>query len=387
MFARRTDWNLQPNRLSLALQKLKAQGRDVFDLTASNPTRCGLQYKTDEIMAALANPAALAYEPAPSGLAVPRDAIAAYYREHGGTVHRDTILLCVSTSEAYSFIFRLLCEPGDEVLVPAPSYPLFDFLADLLDVKLVPYALLYDHGWQIDLHSLDTAVGARSRAILLVHPNNPTGSFVKPAERAELNRLCRDRNLALIADEVFLDYSLCADPPPSFAGNRDALTFTLSGLSKIAALPQMKVAWLVVSGPEDLAAEAVARLEIISDTYLSPNAPIQHALPVLLDQRHSMQPQLRRRVLENLEELDRQLAGRRACERLKVEGGWCAVLRIPATRRDEEFALELLERSHVLVHPGHFYNFSREGYFVVSLIVLPEVFAEGLRRLLALVDG
>ncbi len=385
-FARRTGWNLEPNRLSVLLQKLKAEG-PVLDLTESNPTVCGLQYQGDAILAALAHPAALLYEAAPRGLVGAREAVVAYYRERGSQVDRETIFICVSTSEAYSFALRLLCDPGDEVLVPAPSYPLLDILADLLDVKLIPYSLFYDQGWQIDLHSVRAAFGARTRAIILIHPNNPTGSYVKPGEREELNRLCLDHHLALIADEVFLDYSLSTETPPSFAGNSGALTFTLSGLSKIAALPQMKAAWLAVSGPEELTTPALARLEVIADTYLSPNAPVQHALPTLLDQRHSVQPQLRRRVLRNLEELDRQLAGRTSCERLQVEGGWCAVLRVPATRTDEEFALELLERFRVLVHPGHFYNFPRDGYLVLSLIVLPEVFAEGLRHLLTVADG
>jgi alanine-synthesizing transaminase len=382
LFAQRTGWKLEPNRLALLLQRMRARGCEVLDLTESNPTRCGLRYNSGQILHALADPAALRYEPEPMGLQAARAAVSGYYAGRDLAVDVQDILLCVSTSEAYSHVFRLLCNPGDEVLVPAPSYPLFDFLADLHDVSLVPYPLVYDHGWQIDFHSLRQALTQRSRAIIVVHPNNPTGSYVREAERVQLNRTCSERNLALIADEVFLDYPHGDGPRSSFAGNSEALTFTLSGLSKISALPQMKAAWLITSGPQPLAREAVARLEVIGDTYLSPNAPVQHALPVLLEQRHTVQQQLGERVRDNLQELDRQLAGQSACARLQSEGGWCAVLRVPATVGDEELALHLLEDRGVLVHPGHFYNFAVEGYLVVSLINRPEIFREGIKRLL-----
>ena len=269
------------------------------------------------------------------------------------------------------------------MLVPAPSYPLFEFLASIQDVKLVSYPLLYDHGWQVDLHALSEAITPRTRAILVVHPNNPTGSFVKPAEMEILDSLCRERELALVADEVFLDYALNGVERPSFAGPRQALTFTLSGVSKICALPQMKLAWIVTGGPPELVRNALARLEVIADTYLSVSTPLQLALPEFLARRDEIQRQVKERVATNLAELDRQLAEEESVRRLDVEGGWYAVLRVPATRPDEDLAIELLGQQSAIVHPGHFYDFPREGYLVVSLITPAEALAEGLKRLLA----
>ncbi|HEX6879150.1 MAG TPA: pyridoxal phosphate-dependent aminotransferase, partial [Terriglobales bacterium] len=300
----------------------------------------------------------------------------------GLEVSPEQLLLTVSTSEAYTYAFRLLCNAGDEVLVPQPSYPLFEFLADLQDVKLVPYELVYDHGWQIDFHSLECAISDRTRAVLVVHPNNPTGSYVKQAEKTLLDRICTDRELAVIADEVFLDYSLGNGSELSFAGSRGALTFTLSGLSKTSGLPQMKVAWIAVSGPSKLAAEANARLEMIADTYLSMNAPMQWALPELLASRDGIQRQLLERVRVNLAELDRQLEKQNLCVRLEVEGGWYAILRVPATRSDEELAIALMEQDGVLVQPGHFYDFVSDGYLVISLITPAEEFRTGVDRVL-----
>jgi alanine-synthesizing transaminase len=382
MFARRTGWKLEPNRLSLLLERMRASGRDILDLTESNPTRCGLRYNTSEILMALADPASLDYEPSPHGLQSAREAVRAYYGERGVAVDQDALILCVSTSEAYSYIFRLLCDPGDQVLVPAPSYPLFDLLAGLQDVTLVAYALLYDHGWQIDWSSLSAALTGRTRAVILVHPNNPTGSYVKPNERAKLNQICAEHDLALIVDEVFIDYAHSGARAASFADNDQTLTFTLSGLSKISALPQMKVAWLLTTGPSEMVSRALARLEIIADTYLSPNAPVQHSIPELLAQRHSIQKQLCDRIHSNLRELDTQLAAQSVCTRLEVEGGWYAVLRVPATGGDEDLAVELLDQRGTLVHPGHFYDFAAEGYLVVSLITPADIFREGIGRLL-----
>jgi alanine-synthesizing transaminase len=379
MFADRTRWNLTANRLSEALARHRSGGRRLLDLSASNPTDCGFHYDTGAIMRALCSPAALSYHPDPRGLKSAREAVAGYYAERGDRVSVDDMVLTTSTSEAYSFVFRLLCNPGDELLIPTPSYPLFDFLADLQDVKLKPYPLIYDHGWQIDFHGLEAAIGERTRGIILVHPNNPTGHFTKPSEIADLNRLCAARGLASIADEVFLDFGLREEPPLSFSANCGAPTFTLSGLSKISGLPQMKFAWLIVSGPEAWKREALARLEVIADTYLSMNAPVQHAAPVFLRQRCEFQRQLMDRVRANLKELDRQLAGQTHCSRLEIEAGWYAVLRVPATRSDEDLAIELLEKHDVYVHPGHFYDFPREGFLVVSLITAAVDFAEGIR--------
>jgi len=381
MFASRTGWALAPNRFSAALDRHRASGREALDLTESNPTRCGFAYDRS-LLSTLADRRGLAYDPHPKGLRSAREAVCGYYRQRGAEIDPEQIILTASTSEGYSFIFRLLCDPGDEVLVPAPSYPLFEFLASIEDVKLVPYPLLYDHGWQIDLHGLGEALSPRTRAILVVHPNNPTGSFVKPAEMDLLDALCRERGLALVADEVFLDYAHDGAARPSFASPRQALTFTLSGISKICALPQMKLAWIVTGGTPELAREALARLEVIADTYLSVNTQVQLALPAFLAQRDEIQRQVKERVAANLAELDRQLATQKLVRRLEVEGGWYAVLRVPATHSDEDLAIALLDEQSVVVHPGHFYDFPGEGYLVVSLITPAEVLAEGIRRLL-----
>ncbi len=383
MFAERTKWNLAANRLSEALARQMTSGKRLFDLTASNPTECGFDYDAQTILGALHNLAALRYEPNPKGLEVARRVVKGYYAERGATVPLDDIVLTTSTSEAYSFVFRLLCNPDDELLIPAPSYPLFAFLADLQDVKLVRYPLVYDHGWQIDFHVLEQVITARTRGIIVVNPNNPTGHFVKAGELVRLNEICAQREMALIADEVFLDFALGSQGGLSCAANSDALTFTLSGLSKICGLPQMKMAWLITSGPEELKQQALERLEVIADTYLSPNAPVQLATPSFLEQRLGFQKQLMTRVRRNLAELDRQLAGQKTCSRLEVEGGWYAVLRVPATGSDEELAMELLTKEDVYLHPGHFFDFAGKGYLVVSLITREKEFAEGIGRVLS----
>ena len=378
MFAQRTNWNLTPNRLSQALAAHRAAGKPLLDLTISNPTECGFSYDGPGILEALSNPATLSYEPNPKGLESARRAVAAYCAAREDDVSSEDIFLTTSTSEAYSYVFRTLCNPGDELLIPEPSYPLFNFLAEIQDVKLARYPLFYDHGWQIDFHSLEQAVTPRTRGVIVVHPNNPTGHFTKRAEMSKLNAICSTRKMAIIADEVFLDFSLEENRPESFAANPGAVTFTLSGLSKISGLPQMKAAWVVVSGPQAWKNEAIARLEVIADTYLSMNAPVQLAVPTFLEQRQAFQKQLMSRVRRNLAELDRQLAGQKACMRLTVEGGWYAVLRVPATRSDEDLAIELLTTEGVYVHPGHFYDFPSDGYLVLSLITAEADFSRGL---------
>jgi alanine-synthesizing transaminase len=401
MFSDRTNWKLTRNRLTDALEAARSVGANVLDLTVSNPTRAGLRYDEAAILRSLSAPQAIDYDPQPKGLRQAREAVAAYCggaRDldglSSGGLHSfdpERLLLTTSTSEGYSYIFRLLCNPGDELLVPKPSYPLFEFLADLEDVKLVPYPLIYDHGWQMDFPSLEKAVTPRTRGVVLVHPNNPTGSYVQAHELSLLNKFCRERGsggdaLALIVDEVFLDYAHNAQPRPSFTANQEVLTFTLSGLSKVSALPQMKVAWIAVSGPPAETAPALARLEVIADTYLSMNAPLQWATPALLDQRISLQAQLLDRVHRNLAELDRRLAKQKTCERLDVEGGWYAILRVPVTKSDEELAVELLQKKSVLVHPGHFYDFPSDGYLVLSLITPTTEFCEGVGRILELLN-
>jgi alanine-synthesizing transaminase len=387
MFSQRTNWRLSTNALTRAIEEARASGRNILDLAISNPTEVGVRPDSEVVLAALANPEAMHYDPQPRGLLEARRAVCRYYRESHDVFGLDPerLILTTSTSEAYSYVFRLLCNPDDEILVPKPSYPLFEFLADLADVKLVPYPLLYDHGWQIDFDSLYKAATARSRAVILVHPNNPTGSYVSATETSALNTFCRDYNLALIVDEVFLDYSHDGAPRASFVTNADALTFTLSGVSKISALPQMKLAWVATSGPQDRVTEAGGRLEVIADIFLSMNAPVQLAAPVLLDQRKQIQPILLDRLRVNLAALDRQLAAHPSCTRLRVEGGWYVVLRVPAVESSEDLAIRILREAAVSVHPGHFYDFPTEGYLVLSLITEPADFREGLARLLRVI--
>jgi hypothetical protein len=385
MFASRTNWPLTQNRLSNTIEELRRKGLHLLDLTESNPTRCGFAYDQQAILDALADPQALSYHPDPRGLLLARQAVASYYAERGIAVDPGQIFLTTSTSEAYNYVFRLLADPGDSILVPQPSYPLFDFLAGLNDVRVVAYPLIYDQGWQIDLPTMEKRLSARARAILVVHPNNPTGSFVRRRELAEFVAVCQAREAALVADEVFADYALSADAQRvvSHAAVTEALSLTLSGLSKISALPQMKVAWLVVNGPAELLRSCLARMEIIADTYLSVSTPLALALPRLIETRRTLQPQILERVRSNLELLDGRLAPNQPVSRLIVEGGWYAILRLPSTQTDEEWAMELAAKDGVLVHPGHFFDFASEGHVVISLLTPPDVFDEGTARIVA----
>ncbi len=390
-FAGRTEWVLASNRLTQVIAARRADGLGMVDLTESNPTRVGLRYPA-ELLEPLASAAVLQYEPNAVGMLSARQAVAEYYgkRVPAQAVRPERMVLTTSTSEGYAHAFRLLCDAGDEVLVPEPSYPLLQFLADLQDVKLRHYALVCDpgdRGWQIDFTSVRAAITAKTRAIVLVHPNNPTGSAVSAGEREELNQIAAELGLALVVDEVFLDYGLAderlgaAACLRSFAGNEGALTITLSGLSKICCLPQMKLGWMVVSGPAELAADAMARLEVIADTFLSVGTPVQVAAPVMLGQRGAIQRQLLERVRTNLRELDDALAALPACLRLAVEAGWYAIVRVPNVGSEEELAVRMVEECGVLVHPGHFFDFRQEGYLVLSLIVPEAVFREGLTRM------
>jgi alanine-synthesizing transaminase len=383
MFSDRTNWNLETNRLSEALAKHRKTKKQLLDLSISNPTECGFRYDGRAILKALSRPGALHYEPNPRGLLAARRAIARYHEAVGKDVTPDDIFLTTGTSEAYGFVLRLLCDPDDEILVPEPSYPLLNFLADIQDVKLIRYPLLYDHGWHIDFHGLEQAITPRSRAVVVVNPNNPTGHFVKARDMRRLNEICSARQMAIVADEVFLDFALAATRQLSFVVNTEALTFTMSGLSKLCGMPQMKTSWLIVDGPGDLKAEAVARMEVIADTYLSMNTPVQLAIPALLKQRRGFQNQVMKRLRTNLRELDRQLALQKTCDRLEVEGGWNAVLRVPSIDSDEDIAIRLLAEKNVFLHPGHFYDFQGDGFMVVSLITPVRAFAKGIKRILA----
>jgi len=377
-FSRRTDWNTEESPLARAYRLRAAAGLPIADLTASNPTRCGFAYPAD-LLQALANPRALDYDPKPRGTLKAREAVCAYYAGHGAVVRPEQVVLTTSTSEAYSYLFRLLCDPGSEILAAQPGYPLFDFLAVLDDVGLKPAPLVYDHGWQIDPEGFRRAITPATRAIVIVHPNNPTGHFTKPWEAAELAQLCREFDLSLIVDEVFLDYGF-AGVGRSFAEGLDRIpVFVVSGLSKIAGLPQMKAAWIVATGPE--AQQALDRLEVIADTFLSMNAPVQCAMPQWLDGRAAIQEQILKRVAANLAELDGQLVKVAAIRRLETEGGWYAVLRIPALEPDEQTVLALLERG-VWVQPGNFFGMADSGRLVVSLLAPEFEFRTGVTGLI-----
>src|SRR5271154_6702993 len=330
-FSARTAWDISESELARAIAERRERGLPLLDLTASNPTRCGFVYDEEAILAALGHKESLVYDPDPRGMMRAREAVASYYVDHGAAVDPAHLFLTTSTSEAYSFLFRLLCDPSDEVLIAQPSYPLFDFLAQIENVRLVPYPLFYDHGWRLDAESLRRQITSKTRAIALVHPNNPTGHFTKDEERAELEALCAEHGLALIVDEVFLDYGLQGHAGRSFAcGSHPVLTFVLSGLSKNAALPQMKAAWIAAFGPNPDLKPALDRLEIIADTFLSMNAPVQYALPEWLAARAGLQAQISVRVEQNLRTLDAELADQTLVSRLGVEAGWYAILRVPA---------------------------------------------------------
>jgi hypothetical protein len=370
--------------LTRLLRELRHAGAIVLDLTQSNPTRAGLSYPA-EIVEALADPRALRYDPQPAGLLVAREAVCRYYAEAGHTVEPDRVLLTASTSEAYQYLFKLLADPGDEVLVPRPSYPLFEFLATMESLRVVSYPLVYHGGWSIDRDALAAAVTPRTRAVVVVNPNSPTGSFLKRDELQFLQSL----GLTLITDEVFADYVFDEDQRRvrTLVGSADTLTFSMSGLSKIAGLPQMILGWIVSSGPAAARAEAMEKLEWIADTYLSVSASVQQAAPRLIELGKGIRQQIAARVCANLAWLESAIAVDSPCRILAVEGGWYATLQVPRIRREEEWALELLQQDNVLVQPGFFFDFESEAFLVLSLLTEPGIFQEGCRRLLARVDA
>ncbi len=376
MFSARFKWSLEINQLAKLIEEKKRAGVRLFDLTESNPTRCGFDFSAPELLAALSQPAAMRYDPNPRGLLSARQAVADYYQTRQQTVGPENLFLTASTSEAYSWLFKLLTDPGDAILVPQPSYPLFEFLATLEGVALRPYQLEYLHprGWRLDFDSLMLAITPRVRAIILVNPNNPTGSYLKQSESAQLAAFCQAHNLALIVDEVFADYALCDDPDrmTTFA-EAAGLTFVLNGFSKLLALPQMKLGWIAVQGERELCTAAETRLELIADTFLSVNTPVQCAAPQWLMRRGALQQQILARVTANLEFLA-QLVEHSACRLLKTEGGWCATVEVPRHCSEEELVLRLLAEDNVLVHPGYFFDFSREAFLVISLLPAPEIF-------------
>ncbi|MBI5149969.1 MAG: pyridoxal phosphate-dependent aminotransferase [Candidatus Omnitrophica bacterium] len=408
IFSHRTNWPLSSNRITQTLDRLKKENIAVIDLTESNPTRCGFAYPSERILRPLASDKNLRYEPQPQGSLEAREAVACYYKSQGITVLAEQIFLTASTSEAYSYLFRLLADAGEEVLFPRPSYPLFQFLGDLNDVTLRYYLLEHTDRWRINFNSLEKMAGPKTKAVVLVNPNNPTGSFIFKDELDSLNGICQRKNIAIVSDEVFWDYALTPAPPgksvrASLAGNRETLTFALGGLSKTLALPQMKLSWIIVSGPEKLASEACQRLEMIADTYLSVNTPVQNAVPEWLSRKEEFQTPVKQRIGDNLRFLEEAVKTTK-CQLLKPEGGWYAVLRIPLNKiSEEEFILQLLEKEHVFVHPGYFFDFDpfdgpvtgplrvnpersrrvdEEGFLVVSLLPPADDFRKGIEKIL-----
>ncbi len=384
MFSKRTPKDFAMNALSLRAGEMRLEGTRILDLTESNPTRAGF-LAPPELLGLLGNPGSAHYRPDPRGLRSAREAVSRDYAARGVSIHPDHLVLTASSSESYSLLFKLLTNPGDEVLVPTPSYPLFGYLADLDSARVRTYPLRFDHEWHLSADAVRALVSERTRAMVTVHPNNPTGSFVKRSEAEALIALCAERDLAIIADEVFADFALWGDDPqrhPTFALDSPALCFALGGLSKSCALPQMKLGWIAVSGPAALRDEALARLEFIADTTLSVATPVQLALPAILERKLSLQAPIRSRLARNFEALGRAV---RACPELTLlpaEGGWSALIQCPATRTDEERALRALEQG-VLVHPGHFFDFESGCYLVVSLLCEPEIFDRALPHLIS----
>ena len=380
MSSNRLRWEQDENALSLALSRRLAQGLPVLDLTETNPTRVGLAYEEARIVAALADPRALRYQPDPRGLASARAAIARYFAEaHGAAIDPARILLTASTSEAYALLFKLLCDPGDSVLVPQPSYPLFAYLTALEGVSAAPYPLAWDGEWHIDLPALAAAFAGqpRARALLVVSPGNPTGAFLKQEERARVAALCARHGCALIADEVFADYGTdglsAARRVRTVAAHDEVLAFSLSGLSKACGLPQLKLGWCVASGPRVEVERALLRLELIADTYLSVSTPVQLAAEALLETRRSFQPQLLARLAQNRSALARARGASARWDPLRSEGGWSAILSVPRERSEDAWALALLDRG-VLVHPGYFFDLPG-SHLVVSLLPPEDAFA------------
>ncbi len=375
-FSARTGWDVTESGFAKAIREARAAGRRLVDLTVSNPTVCGFEYDVEGILEPLRDVRAMTYDPDPRGMRSAREAVAGYYADHRAAVNPDSVVMTTSTSEGYGYLFRLLCDAGDEVLVAQPSYPLFDFLADLEDVKLRPYPLFYDYGWWIDFAELERRIGPRTKAIVVVHPNNPTGHGTKAAERVRLEEICSRHGLALIVDEVFLDYPIEGELRSFAEGPHPVVTFVLSGMSKISGLPQMKVGWIVGLGPEAVRLEAMGRLEVIADTFLSMNAPVQLALPVWLAGRSAIQRQILERVRKNY-----LVAVGSGVQVLRLEAGWSAVLRLPQIGSGDVVAERLLSELNVVVHPGSFYGIAEAGRVVVSLITPLDEFALGMQKI------
>ena len=386
MFSSRFIWNTEPNPLSIVLDQKKAQNETIFDLTVSNPTTAGFEYSEKAIFQALTHAESLTYSPNPKGLVTARNAVCHYYRRHSRMVDPESLILTTGTSESYGFVFRLLCDPGAEVLVPVPGYPLLDFLAGFEFLKIVPYHSRYDDmtGWHIDLDDLHQAVSDSTEAIVIVNPNNPTGAFISKPEFDAVTNICIENDIAIISDEVFLDYMhLKSDQyAGSLIGTHEVLTFVLSGLSKIAGLPQVKLGWIQVSGPSELSQAAVERLEWIADTYLSVSSMVQYGANQLINQSESIRQQIIGRVNANEIFLNQRIHSQHSVRQLIRQGGWYAVLEFEDQISDDDRTMNLIQNQNVLVHPGYFFGFDRDGFLIVSLLTQPEIFQEGIEKIL-----
>jgi len=386
VFSKRFHWDISSNPLSRLLEEKKGNGETIIDLTVSNPTRVGLHYQSDEILSAIAAPDSMLYQPEAQGLPVARRAIANYYSLHGMQVDPAQILLTSGTSEAYAFLFKLLTDPGDEAMVPQPSYPLFDLIAGLEHVTLQPYTLRYHEGrWMLDMLSVEAAVSSRTRALIIVQPNNPTGSYFRDPDLSSLFRFCAERRIALIADEVFFDFTLESgiQPTSTLSRSPNTLLFTLNGLSKMIGLPQSNLSWIVVRGPEALCNDAMQKLDLISDTFLSVGTPVQHAAPMLLDTAPHIQQQIRERCRRNFVVLNAAASRFPVWEVLNVEGGWSASLYSTQLDDEDSFVRGLLQTRNVYVYPGYFFDFPKRGYIVVSLLTNEAEFRQGIDALFA----
>lgn len=381
----------ETNRITQLHERLVSAGVTIADLTESNPTRVGFDYPAG-LVRVLSDPASTRYAPEPLGLGEARRAVALDASRRGVTVEPDRVVLSASSSESYSWLFKLFCNPGDRVLVPQPSYPLFEHLAALESVAIEPYALAYHGRWEVDLESVRHGLAAGARMIVAVSPNNPTGSCLSPAEADALITLAAEAGVPLVVDEVFADYLLApgagaTDIACRADGRSGALVVTLGGLSKSVGLPQLKLGWMVLGGDPASVRVALAGLELIADSYLSVSTPVQLAAAALLTDGAAVRTQIQARIATNLEALRAEVARCPSCDVLPVEGGWSAVVRVPATRSEEALVLALLEQAHVLVHPGYFFDFAHEAFVVVSLLPPEAEFGAALRRVLQVAAG
>jgi len=382
-FAQRTNWPLEKNQLTVTLEKLQNKRVPIIDLTESNPTRCDFDYNNEEILNPFNEKTNLIYEPSPQGKSSTRDVIAQYYKTKNQEVPGNRIFLTSSTSEAYSYLFRLLVDVKAQVLFPRPSYPLFQFLGDLNDIQLNYYSLTYDGQWQIDWPDFKNTIGQKTKAIVLVNPNNPTGNFLKKDDISKLNEICQQKNIVLICDEVFWDFAFDQTKEyESLVNNEQVLTFTLGGLSKTLGLPQMKLSWIIINGPEKLVHDSIKRLEIISDTYLSVNTPTQNALARWISKKDEIQKEILTRIKQNLTFLHSQVHASSHCQFYNVEGGWYVVIKIPSMLSEEEWVLKFLEDDHVYVHPGYYFDFEQEAFIIICLLPPPQMLQQGIERII-----